>query len=72
MSRHIPVQVHCVVAGTAPTRESGLEYDLLAGSPTGYLGGMALSGPLGWWDTGLGDGLPETRYLVAALRPLLP
>ncbi|WP_112248739.1 arginase family protein [Kribbella monticola] len=28
-----------------------------ADTTTGFLGGMALSGPLGWWDSGLGAGV---------------
>ncbi|MDA3629613.1 arginase family protein [Saccharopolyspora sp. WRP15-2] len=36
-------------------------------SPSGYLGGLALSGPLGLWDSGLGSGLrPENAVLVGA------
>lgn len=36
-------------------------------SPTGYLGGLALSGPLGLWNSGLGAGLaPENAILVGA------
>ena len=34
---------------------------------TGYLGGLAFSGPLGFWDSGLGSGLnPENAILVGA------
>lgn len=48
-----------------------------ASTPTGYLGGLALSGPLGLWDSGLGAGVehavlvgtrdmdPEEQRLVA-------
>jgi arginase family enzyme len=32
---------------------------------SGFLGGMALSGPLGWWDSGLGAGLGQA-VLVGA------
>ncbi|TDD36236.1 arginase family protein [Saccharopolyspora elongata] len=36
-------------------------------SETGYLGGLALSGPLGLWDSGLGSGLlPQNTILVGA------
>ncbi|KAA5838141.1 arginase family protein [Saccharopolyspora hirsuta] len=36
-------------------------------TPTGYLGGLALSGPLGLWDSGLGSGLlPQNAVLVGA------
>lgn len=34
---------------------------------TGYLGGLAYSGPLGFWDSGLGGGLnPDNAVLVGA------
>lgn len=34
---------------------------------TGYLGGLAYSGPLGFWDSGLGSGLnPDNAVLVGA------
>ncbi len=35
-------------------------------TPTGYLGGMALSGPLGWWDSGLGSAPGASALLVGA------
>ncbi|GAB3313115.1 hypothetical protein GCM10027298_38540 [Epidermidibacterium keratini] len=41
-----------------------------ADSPTGYLGGMALSGPLGWWDSGFGAGLPATQAILVGSRDL--
>lgn len=37
---------------------------------TGYLGGMALSGPLGWWDSGLGAGLPASQVVLVGARDL--
>ncbi len=38
-----------------------------ADTTTGYLGGLAFSGPLGLWDSGLGAGLaPENAVLVGA------
>jgi arginase family enzyme len=37
---------------------------------TGFLGGMALSGPMGWWDSGLGAGLPEDQVLLVGARDL--
>ena len=37
---------------------------------TGFLGGMALSGPLGWWDSGLGAGLPEDQAVLVGARDL--
>lgn len=39
---------------------------------TGYLGGMALSGPLGWWDSGLGAGLPTEQAVLVGSRDLDP
>lgn len=41
-------------------------------SSTGYLGGMALSGPLGWWDSGLGDGLSPANAVLVGARDLDP
>ena len=38
------------------------------GSPTDYLGGMAVSGPLGWWDSGFGGGLDPDRLLLVGTR----
>ena len=37
---------------------------------TGFLGGMALSGPMGWWDSGLGGGLPENQAVLVGARDL--
>jgi arginase len=41
-------------------------------SQTGYLGGMALSGPMGWWDSGLGAGLPNRHAVLVGARDLDP
>ena len=41
-------------------------------SDTGYLGGMALSGPLGLWDSGLGAGLAADRAVLVGARDLDP
>ena len=43
-----------------------------ADTTTGYLGGMALSGPLGWWDSGLGAGLPDDQAILVGARDLDP
>src|SRR5690606_15495336 len=43
-----------------------------ADTGTGYLGGMALSGPLGWWDSGLGAGLPAEQAILVGARDLDP
>lgn len=39
-------------------------------TPTGYLGGMAFSGPLGWWDSGLGSGLKDEQAVLVGARDL--
>lgn len=40
------------------------------GSPTDYLGGMAVSGPLGWWDSGLGTGLTPEQLVLVGTRSI--
>ncbi|GAA1823064.1 arginase family protein [Agromyces salentinus] len=39
---------------------------------TGYLGGLALSGPLGLWDSGLGGGLDPANAVLVGTRDLDP
>lgn len=39
---------------------------------TSYLGGMALAGPAGLWDSGLGNGLPLANIILAGARDLDP
>lgn len=39
---------------------------------TGYLGGLALSGPLGLWSSGLGDGLAASNAVLVGSRDLDP
>jgi arginase family enzyme len=39
---------------------------------TGYLGGLALSGPIGLWDSGLGAGLPAADAVLVGARDLDP
>jgi arginase len=39
---------------------------------TGYLGGLALSGPLGLWDSGLGSGLMARNAILAGTRDIDP
>lgn len=41
-------------------------------TPTGYLGGMALAGPAGLWNTGLGNGLPLADIILVGARDLDP
>jgi arginase family enzyme len=41
-------------------------------STSGYLGGMALSGPAGLWDSELGDGLSLANVILVAARDLDP
>lgn len=35
---------------------------------TSYLGGLALSGPLGWWDSGFGSGLDPAQTVLVGTR----
>lgn len=39
---------------------------------TGYLGGLALAGPLGLWDSGLGAGLVTGNTILAGVRDVDP
>lgn len=39
---------------------------------TGYLGGLAYSGPLGMWDSGLGSGLVTSNAVLVGTRDLDP
>lgn len=39
---------------------------------TGYLGGLALSASLGWWDSGLGNGLDPRNVVLGGARDLDP
>jgi arginase len=41
-------------------------------SPSGYLGGLALAGPLGLWDSGLGAGLRLDQIVLVGQRDLDP
>lgn len=41
-------------------------------SPTGYLGGLALAGPLGLWESGLGAGLRFEQIVLVGQRDLDP
>lgn len=41
-------------------------------SISGYLGGMALAGPAGLWDSGLGNGLPLANIVLVGARDLDP
>ena len=41
-------------------------------SATGYLGGLAFSGPLGMWDSGLGDGLARENAVLVGARDIDP
>lgn len=41
-------------------------------SNTDFLGGMAASGPLGWWDSGFGAGLPSSQFILLAARSIDP
>jgi len=39
---------------------------------TGYLGGLAYSGPLGYWDSGLGSGLKTSNAVLVGARDIDP
>ena len=41
-------------------------------TPSGYLGGLALSGPLGLWDSGLGTGLGTDNVVLVGVRDIDP
>lgn len=41
-------------------------------TPTGYLGGLALGGPAGLWDSGLGQGLDLANIILVGVRDLDP
>lgn len=41
-------------------------------SGTGYLGGMALAGPVGLWDSGLGSGLSPANVVLGGVRDVDP
>jgi len=41
-------------------------------SASGYLGGMALAGPLGLWDSGLGSGLRPEQIVLVGQRDIDP
>lgn len=43
-----------------------------ANTTTNYLGGLALSGPLGLWDSGLGNGLDAKNAILAGTRDIDP
>src|SRR5690606_13107898 len=39
---------------------------------SGYLGGLALAGPLGLWDSGLGSGLVAQQTVLVGIRDIDP
>lgn len=41
-------------------------------SASGFLGGMAVSSPLGWWDSGFGEGIPAEQVVLAGVRDIGP
>jgi arginase len=41
-------------------------------STTGYLGGLALSGPVGMWESGLGSGIAAANVVLGGARDLDP
>ena len=42
------------------------------GSATGYFGGLALSGPMGLWDSGLGEGVETSDVILIGIRDIDP
>jgi arginase family enzyme len=46
------------------------DYNTPETSPSGYLGGMSLSGACGEWDTGLAAPIPAERVVLAGVRDL--
>jgi len=62
------------VVFTVLMNERKSEFALLRvmGAPRGYLGGLALSGPLGLWDSGLGAGLGTDNVVLAGVRDIDP
>ncbi|MCO7237663.1 arginase family protein [Aeromicrobium sp. CnD17-E] len=48
------------------------DINLPESTTTGYLGGLALSGPLGLWDSGLGAGLGLGNAILAGVRDIDP
>lgn len=48
------------------------DINLPSNTGTGYLGGLALSGPLGLWDSGLGSGLALGNTVLAGVRDIDP
>jgi arginase len=48
------------------------DFNTPATSATGYLGGMAISGPTGMWDSGLGQGLRMSNVVLVGSRDIDP
>jgi arginase len=48
------------------------DFNTPATSTTGYLGGMALSGPAGLWDSGLGQGVRMSNVVLVGARDIDP
>src|SRR3954471_24702969 len=48
------------------------DYNTPETSPSGYLGGMALAGACGEWDTGLVEPISSERVVLAGVRELDP
>ncbi len=52
--------------------DSHADLNTPATTTTGYLGGLALAGPAGLWDSGLGAGLRLTQIVLVGQRDLDP
>jgi arginase len=48
------------------------DFNTPATSTSGYLGGMAISGPAGLWDSGLGQGLRMSNVVLVGSRDIDP
>lgn len=52
--------------------DSNADLNTPEGTPTGYLGGLALAGPAGLWESGLGAGLALSSIVLVRARDLDP
>jgi arginase len=52
--------------------DSHADLNTPANTTTGYLGGLALSGPMGLWDSGFGSGLDSAKVILGGARDIDP
>jgi arginase len=67
-----PVVLRCRPDAVVVWLDAHGDINVPADTRSGYLGGMAFSGPMGWWDSGLGAGLPATQAVLVGARHLDP